>query len=138
MLTVLFSQECASDITSCTPSSPRVFNELRNWVQKASFLVSRRRSRGPRGDSNRNNRLVHHPVVRPRFAGDRVEEDKREIQRCQIPVSELCDLLVQARADPRHLRLGGCELAPSAFARSSTFRVETPCKYPSIITANNA
>lgn|GEM_PF-2202716 len=138
MLTVFFSQEWALDITSSTPWSPRVFNELRNWVQKASFLLSRRRSRGPRGDSNRNNRLVHHPVVHARFAGNCVEEHKREIQRCQMPVSELCDLLVQARADPRHLRLGGPELRPSPFTRLSTFRVETPCKYPSIATANNA
>jgi hypothetical protein len=28
--------------------------------------------------------------------------------------------------------------APRAFTRSSTFRVETPCKYSSITTANNA
>jgi hypothetical protein len=35
-----FSPVCASDITSFTPSRPRVFNDRRNAVQKPSFSLS--------------------------------------------------------------------------------------------------
>ena len=75
-----FKPECASDMTSFTPSRPRTFNDLRNAVQNPSFFrvsdveadhFAASGGGDPDGDDDR---LGDDPVVHPRFDIGGVEE----------------------------------------------------------------
>jgi hypothetical protein len=101
-----------SEITSWVPLSPRAFDERRNVVQKA-----------PSSESPTSNpRTSRRPSAAS--ASDRPRDDATSASRSP-QIRETSDLLIPVSA-------------PRAFTRSSTFRVETPCRWASIATANSA
>jgi hypothetical protein len=102
-----FNPECASDMTSFTPSRPRTFNDLRNAVQKLSFfrvshVEAEHFAASVGGNPNSDDdRLGQDPVVDPRFDIRGVEGHVRVVEGRQGAVAELGDFGVQAGTDPR-------------------------------------
>ena len=102
----------ASEMTSCTPASPRAFSERRNAVQNApssrvADVEPEDLTAAVGGDAGGDHhRLGHHPAVDPGLAVGRVEEHVRVGDVGQGPVPERADLLVEVRADPGDLGLG--------------------------------
>ena len=76
------------------------------------------------------------PVVYPGLAVGGVQEHIPERLPGQAPVAERRHLGVQVGADAATSDLEIPLSAPRALTRSSTLRVEVPCRYASMITAN--
>ena len=101
----------ASEMTSCTPPSPRAFRPRRNAVQNAPSSLSPTSkpedlTAAVGGDTGGDHhRLGDHPPVDPGLAVGGVEEDVGVGDLGQRPVPERPDLLVEVRADPRDLGL---------------------------------
>jgi hypothetical protein len=125
----------ASEMTSCTPCRPRALRERRNAVQNApsslsptskpeDFAVAVRAHGG-----GHDHGLGDHAPVHPGLAVGRVEEDVRVGVGLQAPAAEGCDFLIEVGTDPGDLRLLEIPVStPRALTRSSTFRVDTPCR----------
>jgi hypothetical protein len=106
-----FKPVWASEMTSLTPSRPRVFSERRKLVQKASVSLSPtskpRTSRRPvGGNTDRDDHgLGNDTVVDPRLAVRGVEEHVGVAGLAEVPVAERGHFPVQIRADPGHFGL---------------------------------
>jgi hypothetical protein len=75
-----------------------------------------------------DHRLGDDAAVAPGLARGRVDEDGGKDLAGQRPVPECCDLAVQVGADAADLALGDAAVGAQARTRSSTLRVETPCR----------
>ena len=101
----------ASLMTSCTPPRPRAFSDAQERGPERPVLgvadVEPEHLTAPVGGDagGDHHRLGHHPPVHPGLAVGRVEEHVRVGDPGQGPVPERADLLVEVRADPRHLGL---------------------------------
>ena len=130
------SPSWASEMTSCATCRPRALSERRNAgperavlavadVEAEDLTVAVGAYRG--GD---HHGLGDHPPVDPGLAVRRVQEHVRVGVGLQRAVAERGDLLVEVGADPRHPDLEIPVSTPRALTRSSTLRVDTPCRWP--------
>ena len=127
-----FSPSCASEMTRRTPLSPRLTRLRRNAVQNA------RSSDGPTsiaehlalalaGDADRDDRrLADDAAVDPHLVVRRIDPEVRMLAR-ERAASETPRPAGRARRRSARPRTSRRRPSPSAFIRSSTFRVETPC-----------
>jgi hypothetical protein len=98
-------------MTSCTPASPRAFNERKKAVQKAPSSESptskpEHLAAAVAGDSGGDHhRLGDDPVVDPGLAVGGVEKDIRIAGLGERAVTECRHFHIEVGADPRHLRL---------------------------------
>ena len=121
----------ASEMTSCTPASPRAFSERRNAVQNApssqSPTANPRTSRRPsaRDPGGDHDGLGDDPAVDPGLAVGGVEEHVRERRR--RPAAGRGTRRPQRPGRRRSGDTSDLEIpvsAPSALTRSSTLRVD--------------
>src|SRR4029450_9984557 len=99
----------ASEMTSCTPASPRAFNEGKKGGQKAPSAESptskpEHLAAAVAGDSGGDHhRLGDDPVVDPGLAVGGVEKDIRIAGLGERAVTECRHFHIEVGADPRHL-----------------------------------
>ncbi|MCS3842375.1 hypothetical protein HDC95_000640 [Microbacterium sp. AK031] len=105
-------------MTSFTPPSPRAFRLRRKLVQNGCDSVSptsKPKLHGGRDTDRDDDSLRDDPPADPSFAIGRIEEHIRIRGVGEGPVAERDNILVQVRADPRHLGFGDAGVRAERF-----------------------